>query len=219
LDGLFRLSREFPRCINYVASIVINNQDFCRNRTIKARVGRWCKSTIRQHASHGHDFEVAWSLVVCGVLKIGLKPVDIGTKKFVLRPTTMALLGLLEEKGMSTIALSNWNWRAQLKRSGIFGPYWLPFYEAVRRGWTTDKNLINKVTADPTLSKMLTSKVTFLDDRIFDAVQIKLPRRASAGGSAKIRTTNSIANYRAVKRAQTAGGFAAARILLAEMDY
>jgi hypothetical protein len=91
----------------------------------------------------------------CGALKIRLKSTDIGSRKFVLRPTTMALIGLLEEKGMPTIALSSWSWRAILKKSGVFGPYWLPFYEAVRRGWTTDKSLVSKVTADPIMSRML----------------------------------------------------------------
>jgi hypothetical protein len=220
LDGSFRISREFPRCISYVATTVINNQDFCINQTTKARIERWCKATIKEHVRHGHDFEVAWSLVVCGALNIPIKSNDIGTLRQMPRPTTMALIGLLQEKGMSTVALSNWNWRAELKRSGILGPYWLPFYEAVLRGWTGDKNLVNKVTADPFLSKMLAAKVTFLDDRIFEAAQIKLPRRASTGARASIRTTSGIASYRAAKKSQVlGGGFAKARIILADWDY
>src|SRR6266516_2077748 len=137
LDGLFRLARDFPRCMNYVASILINNQDFCSVPIIKKRIERWCRSTIKTHIRHGHDFEVAWSLVVCGVLKIRLNRADLDSDASVPGPTVLALLGLLHEKKLLTTPLSSWPWRATLKKAGVFDQYWLPFYEAVRRGWTS----------------------------------------------------------------------------------
>lgn len=218
LDGLFRLARDFPRCMTYVSSFVIYNQDFCQGGTIRSRIKRWCCSTIRRHLDRGHDFEVAWTLTVCGALKIKLEPRDFVTKELP-SPSTFALLGLLYEKGYSAIPLSTWPWRARLNREGEMGPYWLPFYEAVRRGWTTDRSLASKVKANPVLAKMLADGVTFLDDRIFDAARITLPRRLSSGG-AKIRTKAGIAKYRSRPKTKIAKRtFANILLRLSDLDY
>jgi hypothetical protein len=219
LDGLFRLARDFPRCMNYVASILINNQDFCSAQDIKKRIERWCRSTIKTHIRHGHDFEVAWSLVVCGVLKIKLSKDDLGGGGPVPSPTILTLLGLLHEKKLLTTPLSSWPWRAALKKSGIFDQYWLPFYEAVRRGWTSDKAMIKQVNANPVLARMLSSKVTFLEDRIFEAAQINISTRIFRSRGARIWTEKSIADYRALKQKSGPRGFGSIRITLADIDY
>jgi hypothetical protein len=197
LDGLFRLARDFPRCMNYVASILINNQDFCAELNARKRIEKWCRSTIKKHIRHGHDFEVAWSLVVCGVLRITLNRKDLESDAQVPSPTTLALLGLLHEKELLLAPLSAWPWRAVLKKAGVLDQYWLPFYEAVRRNWTKDKSLIDAVKANPVLAKMLASKVTFLEDRIFDAAQINISSRMFRARGGRIRTAQGIANFRA----------------------
>jgi hypothetical protein len=219
LDGLFRLARDFPRCLTYVSSFVIYNQDFCANDPIRGRVERWCRSTIKQHLDRGHDFEISWSLAVCGALKIRLEPQNFNTKSLP-SPSTLALLGLLYEKGYSSIPLSRWPWRARLNHDGVTGSYWLPFYEAVLRGWTKDKSLLNQVNANPILARMLSAGVTFLDDRIFDAARITLPRRLSAGG-AKIRTKAGIAKYRSGPQRQSIKlkSFRSMLLRLSDLDY
>jgi hypothetical protein len=50
----------------------------------------------------------------------------------------------------------------------------------VRRRWTTDKALVAAVRAQPILEKMLNAKVTFLEDRIFDAARINISQRVFA---------------------------------------
>lgn len=114
LDGLFRLTREFPRCMNYAASILINNQDFCSAPNIKNRIERWCRSTIKNHMRHSHDFEVGWILVVCGVFKIKLHKTDLDQHVDIPSPTILALFGLLQEHGLLTFSLSTWPWKAKL---------------------------------------------------------------------------------------------------------
>jgi hypothetical protein len=109
--------------------------------------------------------------------------------------------------------------KAWLKKSGVLGEYWLPFYEAVRRGWTADTTLIRKVKSDAVLSRMLRSKVTFLDERIFDAAQLKISRRVSVATSPKIRTTKGIARYRAQQVVGPARGFGSIALSASDLDY
>jgi hypothetical protein len=84
---------------------------------------------------------------------------------------------MLRERKLLSVPLSKWSWRAEFKRTGIFGENWLPYYEAVRRRWTTDKVMIASVNKDPVLGKMLSANVTFLEDQIFDAARIDISKR------------------------------------------
>jgi hypothetical protein len=219
LDGLFRLAREFPRSMTYVTSILINNQDFCSKPDTKKRIERWCRSTIKTHVRHGHDFEVAWSLVVCGVLKIKLHKSDLDGEMPVPSPTILALLGLLHEKGLLTNPLSTWPWKSKIKKLGVLDSYWLPFYESVRRGWSKDKNLVRAVNAHPVLARMLASKVTFLEDRIFDAAQINISSRIFRSRGARIKTVQSIEKYRAMKKELGPRGFGSIKLTIQDLDY
>jgi hypothetical protein len=49
----------------------------------------------------------------------------------------------------------------------VNGRYWLPHYEAVHRGWTSDQKIIEETKADPLFSRLLKAKITFLDDSDF----------------------------------------------------
>lgn len=216
LDGLFRLAREFPRCMNYVATILINNQDFCNAPENKSRIERWCRSSIKAHLKRGHDYEVAWSLVVCGILKIKLHKIDIDGSASVPPPTILALFGLLREQRLLEVPLSHWPWKSKLKKLGVLDHYWLPFYEAVRRGWSKDKNLAKAVQNHPVLAKMLISNVTFLEDNIFDAARINLSSRRSRGS--RIRTVKGIEQYRASKKTNTRN-FGNIKLTIQEIDY
>jgi hypothetical protein len=176
LDALFRLSLEFPRCTSHVAGFVINYQSLCVGSS-KERTLKWIKSMLRLHLPHGHDFEVSWCFVVCGVLKFSVGKDDLPPTSSMPNAIVFAMLGLLHEKGLLELPLSAWPWRAFLKERGIYSEYWLPFFESVRRKWTKDKRLIGAVKSDPTLSKMLTSGVSFLEDQIFEAKNLDITRR------------------------------------------
>lgn len=177
LDATLRLARDFPSCMHIAAAFVINHQDFCQPTEIKQRIAAWLKSTMRLNAQHGNDFEQAWCLVISGVLRIQLDEEDLPSRDTVPSGVVLAILGMLRERKLLRVPLSRWKWRAELNKSGVMGSAWLPYYEAVVRGWTTDKVLIGEVKNQPTLAKMLSSKVSFLEDRIFDAAYIDLSHR------------------------------------------
>lgn len=193
LDTLFRLAREYPRCISHVASFLINNRQHCATDPHRARVVKWVRATLAAHSMHGHDFEVAWCLVVCGVLKIEVQKADIRDQAVLPNSVVLVLLGLLREQKLLTVPLSTWPWRSQFKKVGISGQYWLPFYEAVRWKWTADRKLIAAVRSDPIMAKMLSQKVTFLEKRIFEAKTIDLTTRvfkAPTKSGSKKESTN-----------------------------
>jgi hypothetical protein len=186
LNSLFRLAREFPRCTSHVVGFLINNQSLCQGPA-KERTTRWIRSTLKKHLPQGHDFEVAWCFVACGVLGIKIRSEDLSDVKAVPNSVLFALLGLLKEKGLLEVPLSYWQWRAHLKSLGIYSEAWLPFYEAVRRKWTTDKKMLSAVNADSTLAAMLKAGVTFLEDDIFQAATINLKKRTFKKGKPKKR--------------------------------
>ena len=177
LDTLFRLAREFPRCVSHVSSFLVNNKAFCLSKPNKIRIEKWVRFTLDAHAAHGHDFEVAWCLLVCGALGIKVRKTDVKSFGPLPNSIVLALLGLLKERKLLAVSLSSWPWRAEFKKLGVNSRYWLPYYEAVRRKWTTDKKLIAAVKSDAILNKMLISNVTFLEDRIFEAQKIDLMSR------------------------------------------
>jgi hypothetical protein len=177
LDAFFRLARDFPLCTSHVAAYLINNQSMCREPDIKKRVATWIKATIREHLQHAHDFELSWCLLVAGVLKITIEKGDLDSSTRRPNSVVFATLGMLRERGLLSVSLNHWGWRADFLKRRIYGENWLPFYEAVRRNWTRDKGIISAVTKDPILSKMLAAKVTFLEDQIFDATKINISRR------------------------------------------
>lgn len=214
LDGMFRLTREFPRCMNYVATMLINNQDFCADANVNQRIERWCRSTIKMHIRHGHDFEVSWALVICGILKIKLRKSDLDGSNGLPSPTTLALLGLLKEKKLLEFSLSVWPWKAKLKQIGPFEQYWLPFYEAVLRGWTKEKALVAAIKSNPVLASMLAHNVTFLEDSIFDTARINIGKFRS--GSSFITTAAGIERFRKTGVLRGLGGI---RIKVEDLDY
>lgn len=175
VDALFRLARDFPSCTNHVVAFLINNQMRFYDADTNKRAASWIKSMLRLHASQSHDFEVVWCLCACAALKVSVGIDDVPTEK--PSSVVLAILGLLKEKNILVASLSKWDWKSHLKNEGIYGPYWLPFYEAVRRGWTKDESFISEVKRDPLFSRMLAEKVTFLEESIINAREINLIKR------------------------------------------
>lgn len=137
------------------------------------------------------------------------------------RPSSavLAILGMLNERGLLSFRFSKWPWRADLKKSGIYGENWLPFYEAVRRKWTTDKKMISAVNAGPILSKLLAAKVTFLEDRIFDAARIDISKRVFGKGHPEDRGSRKRDRKGSVNSAEIEDASEWAPMEVSELDY
>lgn len=177
LDALFRLGRDFPSCMHHVAAFVINHHLVCNDLKMNKKIKTWVKSTIRANKEHAHDSEITWCLLVGAVFQISFCKADLPQHGKKPNAVVFAMLGILHDRGLLSVPLSNWPWESEFQQADIYGEYWLPYYEAVRRKWTKDKSIISAVTNDPVFSKMLGVNVTFLDDRILDAVEISLPVR------------------------------------------
>lgn len=177
VNAVLRFARDFPSCTSHVAAFFVNNHAVCNTPAVRNRIRSWVRGTVRSNIQHGHDFELAWCLLVAGVLRIVINEDDIAP--FEVQPSSIvfAILGMLRERQLLSVSLSNWSWRASFKETGIYGQNWLPFYEAVRRKWTTDKGMITAVNKDPILARMLAANVTFLEDRILDASKISISQR------------------------------------------
>jgi hypothetical protein len=176
LNTLFRFSREYPVCTSSVAEFLVNNTNLATDSAIRGRILDWIRGMVMDHLGHRHDFEVSWALLVAGILRLPLDS-DFFPSNDMPSSVTFAVLGLLKERGLLKVPLSAWPWRAAVKEEGIYGPYWLPFYEAVRRKWTRDKDMIAAVARDHLLAKMLAENVTFLEDRALDVASIDISRR------------------------------------------
>jgi hypothetical protein len=177
LESLFRLARDFPACMHHVAAFLVNHQKLFHTKQIKNRIGNWVRTTLKTHFQHSNDFELAWCLLIAGVLRIPIEENDITDFDKLPSATVFATLGMLRERNILKFSLSKWDWRISFQKTGIHGEYWLPFYEAVRRKWTTHKGIVTAVKNDSFLSKLLNADVTFLADEILDATQINISKR------------------------------------------
>jgi len=192
LDTLFRLARDFPVCVSYVAVFLINNQARCSDAKIRARIKSWMKYILLTHLPQEHHFEVSWCLLVAGVLRIKLEKDDIPLTDHLPGSVVFSMLGLLSERHLLGIPLAAWKWRAQLREGGESGSNWLPFYEAVRRNWTSDAQIRRAIRSEPVLDRALAANVSFLEDRTFEAGQMNITRRVFKRRS-KLRETSTSA--------------------------
>ncbi|WP_425905800.1 RNA-directed DNA polymerase [Nitrobacter sp. TKz-YC02] len=149
LDALFRLARDFPICVNYVVSFLINNQTHCTNDEIKLGVRRWILSILKLHLPQGHHFEVAWCLIAAGVLNIKLNKEDVPADGIFPGSIVLSIFGLLRERSLLNFPLSRWDWRGRIRGHGAFGEDWLLLYESVRRNWTNDPKLLSLARHPP----------------------------------------------------------------------
>lgn len=190
LVALLRLARDFPFCTSHVAEFLINNQKRCRSPEFSGRIKRWVTTMLDTHLKHRDDFEVAWCLVVCGVLKLQLDDKDLAAADARPNSIIFSIMGLLIQKGLLKTNLAKWGWRAEAKQNGVNSNNWLFVYEAVQRKWTTDRELVAAVKNDDVLGKMFSKDVSFLDDELLDVSSISVVRRRfqkKASGEKKSR--------------------------------
>jgi hypothetical protein len=174
---LLRFAKDYPACIPHVAEFFINNQQKCQGKRVRGKVMQWIRSVVNSNADHFNDYEIAWSLVVAGVLKLEIDEKLVSHLGRVPSPLVFGILGMLRERGLLKVPLSHWPWRAEYNSLGVYEACWLPFYESVKRNWTTDKSLIRAVNSDQILKRLLNAGVSFMDDKVFDATRFDLRHR------------------------------------------
>ena len=185
---MLRLSRDFPSCTHHVAAFIINNQARCKDPRLLSKISAWAKSPLASQLRHSNDFEASWRLLVCAVLRIDIEEKDIGNFDIEFSSVILAIMGVLKERSILKFPLSKFKFRHLLRKTGIYGENWLPYYEAVRRKWTKDKDMIAAVTSDPILSRMLSKDVTFIEERAMDISHISLVTRIFRGRDEKNTT-------------------------------
>jgi len=177
LSALLRLARDFPTTISYVCSYIINHQGICREAKWSSMISAGLKRLVKIHSHHNNDLEIAWCLLASSVLKVTWSKSDFQFSSSLPNSIVFSVIGLLKENGLFLDSLAIWPWKKEFKRQGIMGQNWLPFYESVRRKWTSDTALIRAVRSDPTLDDMLNNDVTFLDPDALRARHIDLKKR------------------------------------------
>ena len=175
--ALLRFARDFPASTSHVAAFLINHQSACNRPPIRALIERWVRESVRRGGPGSYEFELVWSLVVSAVFRIQITEEELQPFDQVPSSVAFCILGLLRERGLLSVPLSRWSWRAEFKKSGIYGENWLPVYEAVRRKWTSDQAIRSAVTADWLFNDMLSQNVTFIEDKVLDASELDVNRR------------------------------------------
>lgn len=192
LDTFLRLGRDFPSTMKHVSEFIINNREIFHDEKRAKKLRRWIVSSIRSNLPKENDLEVALALFICGVLSISLEKNDFPEFETLPGPVSFALIGLLRQHRLLNFPLGEWNWRPTYKQMGATSPIWLPLYEAVLRGWTSDKSLEKEVTKLPLLNELRKNKVTFLDDGLFKLAQINFARRFYTFKNKKITANRTV---------------------------
>ena len=178
LDSMFRLARDYSDCTGQLAEFLINSSDNVKKLHLVGRVERGLKKLTAFHSKRNHDFEVVWCLLASSPFGIKWGIADITISNGLPQPTTLAMLGLMNERDLLNFKFSSLNWKAKLKALGPMSNYWLPYYEAVRRKWTADKGMLAQVNSNIIFQEMLSEKVTFLEDSILKATKLNLKKRS-----------------------------------------
>lgn len=177
LDAVFRLARDYSDCMNKLVEFLMNSAATIKKINLELRVARGLKKLVKFHAQRKHDYEVVWCLLAASSFGIKWNKEDLGIESELPQPTTLAMLGLLNEKKLLEFRFSSLNWRSQVKAFGPMSQYWLPYYESVRRKWTGDKKMIASINANAVLKSMLAANVTFLEDTVLNAKHLDLKKR------------------------------------------
>lgn len=128
------------------------------------RVEKFLRDVIRVHARVGHAFEVSWALFIAKGLRIKLTRAIL-SDVFKMESSLCALLCMdLNSRGLVAGGIDEATWLPYGTGLGLTSPMWLLAYEAVRKGWWSDKRR-KYVEDDPLFGVMLRRGVFFYDER------------------------------------------------------
>lgn len=176
-DCMLRVARDFTGCLKFVINFVTQFRDQLGDAESRQVLEQWLAQIFAAHTRRRHDMEIANALVICGILGIPITREAIGLKGREASPVVLAVLGLLAADGLLD---EPWdNWRPDLGANILNGTYWLPFYEAAVRGWSTEFKLIEAVAGDDFFGLLVSAGVTFLDTAdLKSAVPAAAPKSA-----------------------------------------
>jgi hypothetical protein len=127
------------------------------------RIEKFIRDVIRVHAHVGHAFEVSWSLFIAKGLRIRLARATL-RDVFKMESSLCALLCTdLNSRGWVVGGIDETTWLPYGTELGLSSPMWLLAYEAVRKGWWSDKRR-KYVEDDPLFGPMLRRGVFFYDE-------------------------------------------------------
>lgn len=177
IDGLFRLGRSYGSAMKYVAEFIFNNQAIFSDDSTRRTTSRFLKQILRFHGAIKNDFEISWALVIVGLLKLKIEKSIFECLPDIPSPVVLTILCHLDERAIIDLSKVAWDWKAELKKSGPNGEYWLPYYEGVKRRWIRDASMTRSVKNHPFLGKLLADDISFIETRIFDVDGIDVSRR------------------------------------------
>jgi len=169
-DCLLRIARDFTNCLKSVVRFATLYRPHFGDTNALNVMRRWCHQMFVAHTPRGHDLEISSTLIICGVLGIKVDRAFAAMDEQNPSPVVLAALGLLSADGLLD---GEWDaWRPDAGDVGhlVNGRYWLPHYEAVRRGWTQDVALSEAFKKDAFFAQLLAAGVTFLDDSDFKSL-------------------------------------------------
>jgi hypothetical protein len=199
LDCMLRVTRDFTICLKFAARFITQYRHLLNEPDSRKTIEQWAQLVLTAHVKRGHDLEVSWILVICGVLGLRVSQSFIGTEERRVSPVVLAVLGMLSADGLLAEDWDDWKMTPSGTGSIANGRNWLPYYEAVCRGWTSDAEIVAEIKADPLFSRLLKAKVTFLDDsdflsRIGTGLPAPSPR---SGGKSRIVARAQVRSARA----------------------
>lgn len=163
-DCILRVARDFTGCLKSVVIFVTQFRTHFTGDEDRAVMTRWLRQIFAAHTHRGHDMEIANALAICGVLGLHVDREFVALGGTTVSPVVLAVLGLLSADGLLAEPWDEWKPKDAGSATGIInGPYWLPYYEAVRRNWTKDFALLRAFTADDFFMSLAEESVTFLD--------------------------------------------------------
>jgi hypothetical protein len=106
-------------------------------------------------------------LLICGIVGIQVDQDFMDLPERIGSPVVLAMLGLLRADNLLASPWDDWTEVPPDSGSVSSGRRWLPNYEAVLRGWTTNQDIIREITADAFFAPLLQQRVTFLNTADF----------------------------------------------------
>jgi hypothetical protein len=179
-DCMLRVARDFTGCLKSVVIFVTQFRTYLTRDEDKAVMTSWLRQLFATHTHRGHDMEIANALAICGVLGLHVDREFVAPGNTTVSPVVLAVLGLLSEDGLLAEPWDDWKPKDAGSATGIVnGRDWLPYYEAVRRGWTKESVLLEAFASDGFFMSLVGKAVTFLDKSDFASQFKSLPPRKS----------------------------------------